>query len=391
MSEQILLLVDDDENILRSLIRLFQAEDYIVLTAHSGKEALEIASKNPCKVVISDYRMPEMDGNEFLQKIREISPQSIRIMLTGYADVNISAAAINKGHVYKFMTKPWDDEFFKIMVRRAFEHYDLLQQKDALSNEIIKKNWLLNDMNKNLENLVTERTQQLLHSEKMAALGHMAGQIGHEINNILAILKGRLEMAMNKTDDGEVMQRTLKIFARQFDRLEVHTRNLLTLGKPVPSDFKKINLIDVVDNTLRTLMETGILKYYTLNKDYQEGLPSIYGDASQIDQVLVNLLINAHHAMEDSGTLSITIRNQSNNNFVEVSIQDTGSGIPEENLSRIFEPFFTTKPVGKGTGLGLAVVKKIIDEHKGHIRVMSRVNAGTTVIMDFPVAAAHVN
>ena len=131
------------------------------------------------------------------------------------------------------------------------------------------------------------------------------------------------------------------------------------------------------------------MKYYTIQKEYQENLPLIYGDSSQIEQVFTNLFINSHHAMNNNGTLSVVIKAPNDKKFIEVYIKDTGKGIPEENLEKIFEPFFTTKPEGKGTGLGLLAVKKIVEAHKGYINVNSQVNIGTTVIIGFPISQSN--
>ena len=384
-----ILIVDDEENVLKSLLRLFRADNYEISTASNGKDGLKLVKEENFHLVISDYRMPEMDGVEFLKRVRRMSPDTIRMILTGYTDVNIAVSAINEGHVYKFMVKPWDKESLKVQVKRALEYYDLVQEKQALNKELIKKNDELEEINKNLEKIVEERTQQLLQSEKMATLGQMAGQIGHEIGNILAVLKGKMQLIEIKKRESKYIEEALEIFSQQHDRLEMHKNNLLTLGKPKPAELKKINLRKILEDAIDNLFDAGILKYYTIQKEYQENLPLIYGDSSQIEQVFTNLFINSHHAMNNNGTLSVVIKAPNDKKFIEVYIKDTGKGIPEENLEKIFEPFFTTKPEGKGTGLGLLAVKKIVEAHKGYINVNSQVNIGTTVIIGFPISQSN--
>jgi signal transduction histidine kinase len=385
MSKEKLLFVDDEENVLKSLVRLFHENNCKILTARSGKEGLELLSKDKVQLVISDYRMPEMNGVEFLKQVRVICPDAIRIILTGYADLDIALSAINEGYVYKFITKPWDSELLKITVKRALEFHNLLMEKKSLNKKLIEKNKELKEINENLEQIVEERTQQLLHSEKMATLGQMASQIGHEINNVLSVLVGRLGLIEIKKRNIEYIDETLKIFSEQLDRLKIHTNNLLTLGKPQYKEFENINLKDILENTIDNLKYAGILKYYLINKEYNENVPIIYGDVAQIEQVFTNLFINSHHAMGKTGTITVVIKMSDDKNFVEVHIKDTGKGIPKENLEKIFEPFFTTKPAGKGTGLGLTVVKKIVESHKGYIKVESEVNIGTTMIIGFPI------
>ena len=386
MQNHSILIVDDEENVLNSLLRLFRAENYEISTASNGKDGLELVKEKNFHLIISDYRMPVMDGIEFLKHVTKISPDTIRMILTGYTDVNVAVSAINEGHVYKFMVKPWDKELLKVQVKRALEYYDLVQEKQALNKELSKKNEELKEINENLEEMVEERTKQLLQSEKMATLGQMAGQIGHEIGNILAILKGKMQLIEIKKRDSKYIEEALEIFSQQHDRLEMHKNNLLTLGKPKPVEFKNVNLREILENTIDNLFDAGILKYYTIQKKYQEDLPSIYGDTSQIEQVFTNLFVNSHHAMYNNGTLSVVIKTPNDKKFLEVYIKDTGKGILEENLEKIFEPFFTTKPEGEGTGLGLLAVKKIVEKHKGYINVESQVNIGTTMIIGLPIS-----
>lgn len=383
MSREKILIVDDDENVLKSLVRLFQEDNYAIFTACDGIEGLALVKKHLFHIVISDYRMPKMNGIEFLKNVKRIASSTIRIILTVYADIDIAIAAINEGHVYKFLLKPWDEELLKIEIKKSLDHFDLVQQQKELQEELGQKNKMLENMNKNLEKLVEERTQQLIHSEKMATLGQLAAQIGHEINNVLTILKGRTELLEYNKTDAEYIDNTIKIFMREIDSLTIQARNLLTIGKPAPPDFKNLDLKTILEKTLDNLLSVGVLKYYNLEKEYQEKLPLIYGNPSQVDQVFTNLLINAHHAMEKMGDLKVGIKILNDTNYIETYITDTGKGISEENINKIFGPFFTTKPQGKGTGLGLPVVKKIMDEHNGYINVDSKINVGTTMTLGF--------
>jgi len=130
-----ILFVDDEENVLKAMRRIFRQENYTLLTASSGPEALKLLQKEPVHVVISDYRMPEMTGAQLLLKIKELYPQTIRIMLTGYADVNAVMGAVNEGAVYKFITKPWNDDDLRLTVSLALEQYDLIEENKALKKQ----------------------------------------------------------------------------------------------------------------------------------------------------------------------------------------------------------------------------------------------------------------
>jgi len=141
--EQTVLFVDDEKSILSSLVRLFRNEEFEIFTATSGAEGIEIVEEKDVSLVISDHRMPEMTGVEFLSRVKDISPDSIRIMLTGYADLEASIAAINKGEVYRFITKPWNDEELLITVKQALEYRDLKLTNRHLNNTVQKQSRLL--------------------------------------------------------------------------------------------------------------------------------------------------------------------------------------------------------------------------------------------------------
>ncbi|MBU0479470.1 MAG: response regulator [Proteobacteria bacterium] len=155
MSQPVILFVDDEKSILKSLQRLFISEDYDVNLANSGKEALEMIDKglNPT-VIVSDQRMPEMGGAEFLAKAKEKAPDSIRMVLTGYADITAAMDAINLGGIYRYLVKPWNDDDLKLSVQDAIERYNLVEENRRLTRE-------LKEMNEELEKKVAQRTAQL--------------------------------------------------------------------------------------------------------------------------------------------------------------------------------------------------------------------------------------
>jgi response regulator RpfG family c-di-GMP phosphodiesterase len=155
------LCVDDEVNILNALKRLLRKENYRLLTGTSGKEGLELLAQNEVHVVISDQRMPEMSGSEFLRQVNECYPHIIRIILTGYTEVDTITKSINEGHIYKFFLKPWNDQHLTLELRQALEQYDLIEANKALHRQTSVQNEALQRINENLENLVHERTQSL--------------------------------------------------------------------------------------------------------------------------------------------------------------------------------------------------------------------------------------
>ncbi|WP_137937401.1 response regulator [Chitinivorax sp. B] len=153
--EQVLLLVDDEPNILAALSRLFRREGYRILTANGGQEGLDILQREPVSVIISDQRMPGMTGSEFLSQAKQVKPDTVRIILSGYTELNSVTDAINRGAVFRFLTKPWEDELLRTQVRDAFHHYSLGNENKRLTDE-------LSHANAELERRVEQKTREVL-------------------------------------------------------------------------------------------------------------------------------------------------------------------------------------------------------------------------------------
>ncbi len=160
--EVTILCVDDEKNVLKSLERLFLDTDYEILTASSGEDGLNLMKSNEnIQIVMSDYRMPQMNGVEFLKEVCALRPETVRIVLSGYADTSSIVEAINEGQIYKFIPKPWNDDELKVTISNALEHYFMQQKNIQLTKELEIKNQELLKINNNLEKLVEERTLDL--------------------------------------------------------------------------------------------------------------------------------------------------------------------------------------------------------------------------------------
>jgi len=171
--ERTLLLVDDDEAIGTALNRLLRPEGYKILCAHSGQEGLEILARNEVHVIVSDQRMPGMTGVEFLSRAKELFPNTVRIILSGFADLSSVTEAINRGAIYKFLTKPWDNETLCANVLEAFRHYELTQQRKHLALEIQEANTTLANLSLELSKLLSQRDSQIDHITKFDHLTNL--------------------------------------------------------------------------------------------------------------------------------------------------------------------------------------------------------------------------
>ena len=195
-TQHTILCVDDEQNILNALKRLLRKEDYRLLTANSGRAGLDILAENEVHVVVSDQRMPEMNGTEFFKQVRQAYPDILRIILTGYTDVDTITEAINEGHIYKFFLKPWNDQNLKLEIRQALEQYDLIKANKRLSGRLSEQNEELKAINEHLEALVLERTQSL-------NVQNQALQVSHAILDdlpypILGVSAEKLVVMVNK-------------------------------------------------------------------------------------------------------------------------------------------------------------------------------------------------
>ena len=171
-SQHTLLIVDDEPNVLKSLKRLLIDTGYRILTAESGEKGLEVLTENDIQVVISDYRMPGMAGVEFLNEVKKKYPDTIRMILSGYADVAAVVEAINEGHIYKFIAKPWNDQEIMTTIIRAFEQYQLQTENARLYAELQNRNRELEELTKSLEDKVVERTRDLEMKNRALTMAH---------------------------------------------------------------------------------------------------------------------------------------------------------------------------------------------------------------------------
>ena len=175
--ERTLLLVDDEEHVGSALERLLRYDGYQILHANSGKQGLEVLAQHEVGVVISDQRMPEMSGVEFLSQVRELYPETIRIVLSGYADLESVTAAINRGAIYKFFTKPWDNEVLRVDVMEAFWRHDLAREKEQLLQEIQIANDQLAQVNLELADAIGRKDSQIEHIAHYDALTELPNRL----------------------------------------------------------------------------------------------------------------------------------------------------------------------------------------------------------------------
>ena len=504
-----LLLVDDEEYVLRSIQRVLRRSDWEIRTAPDGETGLvELRAFRP-QVVLSDFRMPGMNGVEFLARVKQEFPRTQRIMLTGQADHHAIEEAVNRSEIFRFISKPWDDAQLLLTITSAFEQVAVLEENERLYRLTQEQNQELKALNQDLEARVQQRTRlislakrewektfdaiedplaivradtlsvaranlayarvagkrieqilgntchtylfgraercagcplpaaiqsgqeqrgeisrggrtyaltvypmgeeqlavcsyrditderemtrRMVETEKMVAVGHLAGGVAHEINNPLG---GILAFAqLMKRDGGRTRQdvETLSLIEESALRCKRIVESLLRISRRHrEDDRRRMDLGRCVEDA--AMLFKARLKgspRARLEVKLSPKIAPVFADAGQIAQVLLNLLHNALQALPaETGTITVETGESREGCFFRVS--DTGSGMDAQTRARIFEPLFTTKPPGVGTGLGLSIAYRIIEDHGGKIHVESEPGRGSTFTVVIPAAPEGV-
>ena len=262
----------------------------------------------------------------------------------------------------------------RVAVRPPGEMGVLCQHIDAMAEAIAQRQQQLQEATR----------EQIGRSEKLAAIGRLAAGVAHEINNPLTGVLTFAHLMRNKPHLQQSDREDLDVIIRETTRAAGIVRGLLDFSRLRPGPKQPVNINDVVRRTIGLLGSQQLLRNIMVVEDFEENLPPVLGDVNQLQQVLVNLSLNACEAMPNGGTLMFTTTAAAGKVIVKLS--DTGHGISRENLERVFEPFFTTKPPGKGTGLGLSVSYNIVQQHGGTMEVESIEGKGTTFSVILPAA-----
>jgi signal transduction histidine kinase len=240
---------------------------------------------------------------------------------------------------------------------------------------------------KSREKALKDLYGQLVQSEKMAAFGSLGAGIAHEVKNPLAGILGITQLSLRGVESGHPLEKNLKIIEKETKRCKTIIENLLKFARQEQVEFSEVDIPQVMSDALAIVDHQLGIHSIRVEQELEPELPSCRGNANQLQQVLMNLMINAQQALAGSpGTVKLSAR-KGTHGFIELRVSDTGPGIAKEIQGRIFDPFFTTKPVGQGTGLGLSVTYGIVKEHGGEIRLESGAAEGTTFVITLPGSA----
>jgi signal transduction histidine kinase len=379
-----LLIVDDENRIAHALKRCLRKESFECLFASNGKEAFSIIENNEIHVILSDLDMPGMDGITLLKKIRRKYPDLIRLVLSGKSDSQTVLNAVNDGNVLRYITKPWDNKELIIILKQAFDLFALKQEK----KDLLKK---LQEYNLTLEEKVAQKTRALFKIQNIAEIGKHASQIVHNLNNPLTATQGALQifemMLQDDNPDIDKINKFIQITRNSANDMGQIISSILINARDMEGFYTEtLDLNKVIKNSLTFFEFDSFFKKEVKKKiDMQDTLPGIKGNRIQIKQIIDNLIKNAIDSIKITSEKEILVKTRHKKSHIVIEISDTGCGIPNDKLDKIFSPNFTTKPVGKGTGLGLASVKTMVESYHGKIHVRSKLKSGTTFTIELPI------
>ncbi len=386
------LLVDDDEAIRKLLSRALTAHGLTVISAATCREGIKYLDEQEFDLLIVDKNLPDGSGLDIVSAAREKNHRSEAILITGYSDTESAIEAVSLG-VFRYLRKPFDMSALKLDIDNALETGRLRRTLASRTHDLEETNRELWSALKR----VFESERRTRQVERLANIGYLAAGVAHEINNPLSLLSmtipfvtaefNALIAQVTGEHEPEQLQASLqqiqKSLAPTQEAVEFLMRlstDLHSLGRTAHQSPTLVKISDVASSAMR-LVRHQLKHKAEIEIDIPEDIV-VRGHASRLVQVFINLLTNAAKAIEDNrpSQNKVSITTETVGDHVVIEVSDTGSGISGEHLEKIFEPFFTFSLEDKsdGSGIGLAIVKEIIDEHNGTISATSKENEGTT-------------
>jgi signal transduction histidine kinase len=371
------VLVIDDEMGPRESLRMLLKPNYQVYTADNVEAGLCILREKKPDAVISDIRMPGTSGIDGLRKIREIDPHVAVIMLTGFGALETAKEALRLG-ANDYISKPFDAREMREVIGRNVERTRIQRTGVSAASEI-----------KELNNRLLK---ELAQKERLASLGQASAEFVHDLGNPLTIVWGYVQLLAKKLEQSEKENGTTnETSAKELNIIEQNVRlcrELLTMwqsyGSVEASPHKPISVTQIVREVVKGVGPMAVQSGVELHCDICDDPCTLLGDSVQIMRAIQNVIINALQASTDKKG-SVAVSCTCKDFYVDVRVEDTGYGITPAQLTKIFDPYFTTKQGKSGTGLGLYITKKVVEDHNGSIKVDSTPQIGTTFTIRLPL------
>lgn len=395
-----ILVADDDNSTLKMLVAALKRWGYDPVAASNGEDAYAILIEEaPPRIALLDWMMPGFDGPSLCKMLQQRSegPLIYTLIVTAKEEHSDVVEGLRSG-AHDYLKKPVNlaELRSRIEVGERIIHYDTaLAQKSAELARYAAE----------MENLAEERAHQLVHADRMATLGTMAAGMAHEINNPASFISGNVQTFQRfweklapifekevsaGHDDSDVLRFVLNEMPKLLDgmrngvsRIRTIVDGLRTYARQDEKNQVECHIHECIRQSLE-LCHNVLKRYVTVEQDLGQDVPTMVGNPSQLEQVLINIFTNAAHAMEKQGQGILRISSAGSNGKIRLVIEDTGPGIPPDKIEGIWQPFFTTKEVGKGTGLGLSISQSIIEAHGGTIRAENAQSGGARFLIELP-------
>ena len=370
------VLVIDDEMGPRESLRMLLKPNYQVHTADSVDAGIKLLKEKNPDAVITDIRMPGASGIEGLRRIREIDPHVAVIMLTGFGALETAQEALRLG-ANDYINKPFDAREMREVIGRNVERTRLHRTGLTASEEI-----------KELNNRLLK---ELAQKERLASLGQASAEFVHDLGNPLTIVWGYVQLLAKKLEQSEKENGSKQTSAKELQIIEQNVRlcrELLTMwqsyGSVEAAPHKPISVSAIVREVVKSVTGMAGQNGAELKSNLCDDPCTLLGDSVQMTRAIQNVIINAvQAAAERKGAVTVTCLRK--DFYVDVRVEDTGAGMAPAQIAKIFDPYFTTKQGKSGTGLGLYITKKVVEDHNGSIKVDSTPGVGSTFTIRLPL------
>ncbi|MGA1869113.1 MAG: response regulator [bacterium] len=374
-NNQRILVIDDDPVICQVLNHSLKKRGYRAFSVHNGEQAVNACQEEYYNIALIDLFLPDIPGIEVMRMIKEISSDTESIIITSHASLDTAIQAMQDG-AFSYLIKPIDMKYMHAVISKSLE-----KQKSQIER-------------RKAEAEKRKLEEQLFYAEKMKAIGTLAGGSAHDYNNILMVIREAVSLMSLDIDSQHPHYKYLKTIEREIKKGSEITKQLLGFARGDTYKPKPINITTLVKESFHIFNH--MKNHIRIHEHYQDDIWLVEADKGQIEQVLLNLYINADQAMPNGGDLYLETKNKrlghdhvnvfngAPGEYVMISVRDTGIGMDEATKQRIFEPFFTTKKKEIGTGLGLASSYGIIKNHNGFINVYSELSVGTCFTIYLP-------
>ncbi len=364
------ILVADDDREIRRVLGFILRSEFDVTIVENGEKAIEKVRQGiEYDVVSLDLQMPGRSGVETLKEIKQLDPALEVLIMTAHSDVESAKKALKWG-AYDYIDKPFKNETYRETIRKGVGR----RQKTLTAENAIEQ----------LEFVKV----QLKESEKFAVIGQLIAGVVHELNNSLNSVIGFSDLLMMDVFPPEETREYIKNINTGAKLCLKPVQKLLGFARRQNPEREPISVNEIINSTLDLKQHDFKVDQIEVTKQLADSMPYTIADLYEIQQVFLNIITNAHHAMKARNDIRmLTVESESNESAIRISFKDTGMGVPKENLQKIFEPLFTTKEKGVGTGLGLSVCYDIIKDHNGSIYVASDPGRGTCFVIELPIVS----